>query len=697
MIHNEREEQLKKLLTLMDTSLRDRNQVAHRKSVCLEATKRRREMTTRQLMEAYRPETVLAWRTFLIPTELCYATGVLPFTPEIACATLSRNQLAIAKAIERAEECQYDLKLCSFLKTMVGGGREDCLPTPDVIVASPCYCVEAGSVLYDMSKYYDCTFFYLNLPLHSVTPEAIEFVAGQLRTLTKLFCEKTGIGLEEVEKKRLPEAIELSDKAAKYWKAIEVLRHTIPSPMSGREALDYATVLSQAWGSEEIVEIYQLLRQEVGERVEKNITAVPNEAVRLLWLHLRPYYSNEIMRWIEEAGGVVAFEEINFPARLDMDPSDPYHSLAKEILTNAGSYRVFSDEWKGVVRYFIKDFRMDGAIHFNHENCGWIKTIFPELYHVLQGELKVPVLSVSGDCLVQGRTELLRTRVLAFLEGLKKQKEVRGAQTQKKILRKTQGVDREYFVGIDAGAATTKAVIIDSSLEIVGWGVFSTGSDNKEAAERALKEALKMADKQREDLIKIVVTGVGSVNIPSHQDVTEITCHNVGMKNLFPNVRTIIDIGGQDTKAILVDENTFRMNDACAAGTGKFLEAVVRALEISWEELGKLDSLAGKALPISRMCAIFAESEIVSLVAKGSAIEEIVRGVHEMVGDKAIVLLKQLSREIVFPLAISGGVAKNQGVVRAIKRKVGGEILIPGNPQIVGAFGAAIIASRNDK
>lgn len=692
MRSNDRLEQGKKFLEVLKGGEKKQEKIES-----LKATKQRIVLTAKQLLRAYKPETIVVWRSFLVPTEIFYATGVLPFTPEMACAAIAPNQPVIRKALQRAEGNQYEPKLCSFLKTIIGGMYEGIMPRPNLVIGSPSFCNGIGAILHDVSRYYGSDFFYLNIPLDSDSLETVEYLANQLRKLTVLLCDKTGISIKEVEEERLPRVIEFSNQAAKYWKQIEELRQSIPSPMSGREALDYATVLAQTWGSEEIVEIYKLLYSELKERIEAKIAAIPNETLRLLWLHLRPYYSDNILEILEEQGTIIAFEEVNYPSRGGMDSSNPYRSLAREILLNSGQYRISVKRGNDLV-YLAGKFKVDGVIHFSHDNCEWTKMTFPGVSNFLQREKGIPLLNLSGDCLVKERSELLRTRLQAFLEGLKAKKEISTSHKIKdRYQRPLSVIDKEYFVGIDVGAATTKALILNGREEILGWSIFSTGSDNRKTIGRVLREAFRMTgDLSLKDCKKIVATGVGRGNVPfAHKTITEITCHTEGMKHFFSEVKTIVDIGGQDTKVIMVDEARFRMNDACAAGTGKFLETIAHALGVNLEELAKLDVEAKKALVLSRMCTVFAESEVVNLVAKGSLLEEIVRGVHEMVADRTITLLRQLSPKIISPVAISGGVAVNKGVVRAIERGIGEKILVPDNPQLIGALGAAIIAAQN--
>ncbi len=657
----------------------------------LDAVAKRNTLTMAQLLGAYRADTTVVWRTFLVPTELFYATGALPFTPETACAVMARNQDTIDRAVGLAEECGYGVKRCSFLKAIIGGIHLDVLPTPDLVVGSSSFCDGIGSILQDAAEHFRTPFFYLNLPLQEFSLASIAYVAGQLRRLGRLLCEKTGADPDEVERTKLPHAIELSSEASRLWKDIERLRYTVPSPLSGREAMDFATALAQTWGCEEIVEIYRHLRNELRIRVKDGFAAVPSETVRLLWMHLRPYYSNDVMRWIESAGGAVVFEEVNFPVRGQLDPSHPYETLARAVLLNAARYRIFTEQWKENIRDVVKFFKVDGIIHFAHDNCAWSETVFPPMYRFIRDELRMPLLSLDGDCLIMGRDRLMNTRVHAFLENFASARISRLPPAQPKIQkRKEPG----FYVGLDVGSTAIKAVVVDDGSRIRGMSVLPTGANNRDTANRVLALALAQAkDFSRGDALRIVVTGVGRGNVSfGHEELTELTCHTGGVLHVIPDAGSVIDIGGQDTKVVLVKEGICRLNNSCASGTGRFLEAIARALRVSLMDLGQLDGSASEAVPISKMCTVFAESEVVNRVASGADPGSIVRGVHEMVANRAATLLRQVHRKIVLPVVFTGGVAMNAGIVRALERCIGGKVSVPENPQFMGALGAALIA-----
>jgi predicted CoA-substrate-specific enzyme activase len=252
-----------------------------------------------------------------------------------------------------------------------------------------------------------------------------------------------------------------------------------------------------------------------------------------------------------------------------------------------------------------------------------------------------------------------------------------------------------YVAGVDVGSLSTDTVILDGERNIVNYNVLFTGASSRRAARRSYEEALCAAGLREEDISFIVSTGYGREVVPfAHTQVTEISCHARGAHFLFPGTRTVIDVGGQDSKAIRVNAQgqvvDFAMNEKCAAGTGRFLEVMARALEIELEEMGERSLRARKPVSISSMCTVFAESEVVSRIAEGHPIEDIIAGIHNAISDRLISLLQRVRMEE--EVTMSGGVAKNVGVVEALQEKLGTKFNIAFEPQIVGAVGAALVA-----
>lgn len=252
-----------------------------------------------------------------------------------------------------------------------------------------------------------------------------------------------------------------------------------------------------------------------------------------------------------------------------------------------------------------------------------------------------------------------------------------------------------YVMGIDSGSTSTNAVIMDQDRNIKAFSVVRTGAKSGVSADRVMKETLEKAGLKRDDLTWIVSTGYGRVSIEfADETVTEISCHGKGAHYFNPKIRTILDIGGQDSKAIRLspegDVTDFVMNDKCAAGTGRFLEMIARTLEVSLDELGAIALTSKEKIEISSMCSVFAESEVISLIANNKEKADIADGVCHAIANKASGLLKRVGMEPDFMM--TGGVAKNPGVVRAVEEKIGAKLFIADEPEIVGAAGAALYA-----
>lgn len=314
---------------------------------------------------------------------------------------------------------------------------------------------------------------------------------------------------------------------------------------------------------------------------------------------------------------------------------------------------------------------------------------FCDFYSFEYAELKqhadVPLLKVESDYTIQSSGQM-KTRLEAFAESI----------APDSYQGKEKKMGKGYFAGIDSGSTSTDVVILNKDLEIVTEIILPTGAGAAMGAERALGEALKKANMKREDIDTLVTTGYGRSAIEEgDKSITEITCHARGAHYLDPEVRTVIDIGGQDSKVIQLDETgavvNFVMNDKCAAGTGRFLEMMARTMEMSLDKL----SLAGlnykEDITISSMCTVFAESEVVSLIAQNKATDDIVHGLNKAVASKTAALAKRVGGEEKYMM--TGGVSKNQGLVKTLEEKLNTKLVISDKAQLCGALGAALFAA----
>jgi predicted CoA-substrate-specific enzyme activase len=252
----------------------------------------------------------------------------------------------------------------------------------------------------------------------------------------------------------------------------------------------------------------------------------------------------------------------------------------------------------------------------------------------------------------------------------------------------------DYFAGVDIGSTMTKVVIIGD--EVAASVIGPTGAEHRKLAHKVMEDALKQVDLSFAQLSFIIATGYGRINVPfADKQVTEITCHAKGIHSLLPGVRTVIEIGGQDSKGIKLTNGKvadFAMNDKCAAGTGRFLEVIADALGVPLAEIGRISLSADKAVKIGNTCTVFAEQEIVSQLAGGETVANLITGIHDAVATRVCGMANKLKIEP--DVAITGGGAKNIGLVRALEARCGCPVLVPPEPLITGALGAALIGKE---
>lgn len=369
-------------------------------------------------------------------------------------------------------------------------------------------------------------------------------------------------------------------------------------------------------------------------------------------------------------GGVLPSEDLNFDSLMVWYAGELLHQLpCMRMMDHAGRKQLYQDpSLKGIIYHTVKfcDF-----YSFEYAN--------------IKNHTDLPILKIESDYTVQSSGQL-STRLEAFAESLNIQKETKREKT----------MGKGYYAGIDSGSTSTDVVILDKDRNITASVIMPTGAGAANGAERALEEALKQAGLEREDLDAVVTTGYGRTAISDgDKSITEITCHARGAHFLDPSVRTVVDIGGQDSKVIRLNEDgtvkNFVMNDKCAAGTGRFLEMMAKTMEISLDELSKVGLSYQEDITISSMCTVFAESEVVSLIAQNKPTDDIVHGLNKAVASKTASLVKRVGGEEAYMM--TGGVAQNKGLVKTLEERLGTSLVISDKSQLCGALGAALFAA----
>lgn len=261
------------------------------------------------------------------------------------------------------------------------------------------------------------------------------------------------------------------------------------------------------------------------------------------------------------------------------------------------------------------------------------------------------------------------------------------------------GTETKYFAGIDLGSTMTKAVIIDQNSTILAEVVRHTGAEHRRLANKVMEEALSSAGLDFEQITYLVATGYGRISVPfADRQITELNCHARGIFHYFPNVKLAVDIGGQDAKGLKIRNGKlldFVMSDKCAAGTGRFLEIMAQTLDLELDDLGALSLKSQEKTSISSVCTVFARQEVVARLSEGVAPEDILAGVHDAIASRTVRMVSRFGIEpdVIF----TGGVAKNKGVVKALEERIGFKVLIPENPMLSGAMGAALMAAEIER
>ena len=313
-------------------------------------------------------------------------------------------------------------------------------------------------------------------------------------------------------------------------------------------------------------------------------------------------------------------------------------------------------------------------------------------YAAIKAGSSIPMLKIESDYTSQG-TGQLSTRITAFAESLASRG---GASAEGRHKGDKEMAENAIFVGIDSGSTSTNAAAIDRSGNLLAWSIVRTGARAADAAENALSEVKKSLGDRASDIALICATGYGREFIP-FADITrtEISCHATGAHFMNPKARCVIDIGGQDSKVICLDDNgnvaSFVMNDKCAAGTGRFLEMMAHTLEMELGEMSGRGITWKKDLTISSTCTVFAESEVVGLIAGNTDTDDIIHALDKSVALKTAGMVRRVKGEA--PFMMTGGVARNKGVVNELKKRLGADIFISEHPDLTGAVGAALTAA----
>ena len=617
---------------------------------------------------------MLAYFCKYVPEELLQAFGT-----ELVCLEPHVTNFTQADALMHPN-------MCSFSKAVLEEFEKQ--DYEGMVFTS---CCDSSRRLYDIlcQQFPDKFFFCLDLP-RKINDFAVTLYTKQLQKLIDAYADFSGKTFSEQK------LLEICRECADEQKRIETGKKHDTKQKTANDAQNFDATAYQTTAPVD--------HTSISSGLADNPTAdSPMNGLHIALVGARP--GSEIRQLITDHQAEITLDLTctGIQRSYDLNSEQILPAYAHALLDQLPCMRMAAASNRQRILEAYED-RIDGIIYHTVK-------FYAYEYTKLHETSNLPILKIETDATAQCGGQIL-TRLEAFLESLRAQKgesmlfknkrqqsenystETQDAVSDTANANTANTADAPvYVMGIDSGSTSTNAVILNGNREIVASAVIRTGAKSGESAQRILEEILQKANLQRSDLTKIVSTGYGRVSIPfADENVTEISCHGKGAHYLNPEIRTILDIGGQDSKAIHLNEKgdvtDFVMNDKCAAGTGRFLEMMARSLEISIDELGPVSLQSKENIEISSMCSVFAESEVISLIAQNKEIADIAHGIHKAIAGKAMSLLKRVGLNPGYMM--TGGVAKNPGVVAVLEEQLGEKLHIYEEPEIVGALGAAL-------
>ncbi len=356
----------------------------------LRASKRLAEMVVDLSRNAYKKKKPVVLTSLWSPSEIFYALDIIPINPESVAANLANFGLA-DEYLGIAEKHFHPPETCSVLRCAAGAAIEKLFPQPAAVVATTHLC-DAGAKMSSMaSRIYGCQYFLIDMPQER-GEEAVSHVAQQLEEMAYGLSDIVG---KKLDKEKLSRAIELSNKARTYAIQANEMRQAVPTPMRGSEALGYLYLIGLGFGAKQTLAIYRTMAQELRKRVAKKFTPIEEEKYRLLWLHIKPYFRNNLFRYLErERKAAIVFDEINYIFWPELDPQRPFYSVAQRLVSNLLNGSM--DDYLEILLRLAEQYKIDGVVHYAHWGCRWNYGRLKIVKEAFQ-EKGIPIISIDCD------------------------------------------------------------------------------------------------------------------------------------------------------------------------------------------------------------------------------------------------------------------------------------------------------------
>lgn len=631
----------------------------------------------------------LAAHTVFFPAEILYAMDIVPMHTEMTTWMIALFLGEQADILSAGGDLGLVPEICSPHRGIAGAFSLGVLPRPDVMLWSNLVCdntAKSGELIMALNH---CPGFYLDHPFQNSEAEE-KYLVGELREMIRFLEEKSG---QKMDWDKLSEIVAGMDRQMALFREINELRQAVPSPFHFRGFLELLTADYLCPGQPEAIAYLETVRDELAEMVRQGKGAVSQERFRLMTLFIPPMYLMGFLERISQEYGAVSVVEPFFTRWVEgrLDPSRPLESVAKKASLIPERYTMYGPLEERTVKDIIgcaKQYQVDGAIYWAFIGCRHTCATI-RLFKDVLNEIGVPVLVLDCDIVdpTLNSEEEIRGKLEQFFELLSTGRPLVTSQTKTMAL------------GIDVGSLTTKAVLLGDD-GILAANVIPSTEEAEVVARTAMEKVLTKAGLNLNNDFPVVSTGVGGKLVSFSQQQTAITtCLARGIHHLFPSVRMVIDMGAESSTVVKVNEQghptDWANQDKCAAGTGLFLQQMAKLMQMPLEEMSALAFQARSRAEISSTCAVFAESEVISHVHREPPTPkaDIVAGIYFSVVSRIISLCKRLGIEK--DVAVVGGVALNQGLVHILEKGLGFKVLVPDNPQVVVALGAAIMAREN--
>ena len=607
--------------------------------------------------------------------------------------------------ILKAEELGYSPDVCGYVKNDIGllhsGNASPMgkLPPPTLLVCNYSGCRTYVKWFEALAEFYKAPLFMLDVPYRrddEIDPGDLAYVTGQMNELIAL-CEKLTGKRFDIDRFRA----DLADtaKAEEYWVRILESARRVPSPFDSYfEAVFFMAPLYTLRGSPDCLRYYEAAWREIEERIAHGIGPAGEERFRVVVegpaaLAALPRLLGDVPALGRGRGGLDLLQ-----GRRAVRPGGAPRSGAAAREHGRVLHELLHQLEPGAAA------RPDPALPRGLPRRRPGHPLGEELPLVLGRPGRHP-RGVLERVWHPDPVHRVRSRRPALFLGRA------AAQPHRRLLRGA-GAPQAHrcgagapapgargapviAAGVDVGSTATKAILIDENRHILARSCIKTGANVVKAAERVFRETVETAGIEEHDVTQVVGTGYGRYKVTfGHAQVTEISCHARGAAYLFPHTRIILDIGGQDTKAIRIarggEVEDFCMNDKCAAGTGRFLEAAATTMALPLDEIGPLSLQHRQSIKITNVCTVFVESEILAHLARGRSPADVLRGVHLAIAGRSVALMRRvgLDPEITF----TGGVSRNVGICAALEEKLERHLNVSPDSQYMGAIGAALFA-----